>query len=472
MGLLSQRVTGGRTVGAHVEKSFAIWKCALSAAREVKIKLRLATRLQVRRLSSLVLAAWQRLVAVEIETRREDTQRAAGELERARLVSDATLEHKRLAAEVESLQRRLELEIRSKNHLQENLKRVFMRGVCALNFEAMTLLSNPVPGEGNGLSGLESFGFDWSGATAGGAVPSIAPLGDANGENKENIDLASKGLISTPNAVGDKVLGCISPAASSIAMAGAVPEMQTSLQQSPCEASATLEVTGPRPGTTPEQYSGGETVISLMERFRACLLGEYGSSQKALDAAVNSFPTQWITCTEFEEFVRLQLPSQRHNIGRSEASRIFQALDKNGHGRVSLQELFGVVNSSAKLSGVSNSQVGGSPSVGTEDQSTVATANQTSDQLSFAEAPGGAGVAPSQNSPSPPSGGGLPFVSYTPSPLSTVQRVSPGPVPAGAPNTAFDQSSARSKGSRWQAVPAGQAVAARPVVTPLQHRKM
>jgi len=47
-----------------------------------------------------------------------------------------------MATTVEHLRTQLAEEQRQRAYLQENLKRVFMRGVCALNFEAMSLLSD------------------------------------------------------------------------------------------------------------------------------------------------------------------------------------------------------------------------------------------------------------------------------------------------------------------------------------------
>lgn len=89
-----------------------------------------------------------------------------------------------MAAEIDRLRTALAEESRQRNLLQENLKRVFMRGVCALNFEAMSLLSDgavPEQPMTNSLSFSATPGsgpgtFDWTTLEPGASAPTSAPV--------------------------------------------------------------------------------------------------------------------------------------------------------------------------------------------------------------------------------------------------------------------------------------------------------
>ena len=41
---------------------------------------------------------------------------------------------------------------REREHYEENMKKAFMRGVCALNMEAMNMFQEPEPGATDGTS--------------------------------------------------------------------------------------------------------------------------------------------------------------------------------------------------------------------------------------------------------------------------------------------------------------------------------
>lgn len=146
LGVLSRRVLQEKTGRLALERGWEIWKEALRSRSEEQIRSRMASKLRERRLNTLALSQWRRRVQRDAEQRREEKARLSAELARAQLVTEANFERDKLAKQVEQLSQRLEQETRSKVHLQENLKRVFMRGVCALNFEAMSLLSNPEAG--------------------------------------------------------------------------------------------------------------------------------------------------------------------------------------------------------------------------------------------------------------------------------------------------------------------------------------
>lgn len=114
---------------------------------------------------------WRRKVQLSLAEKNEAHNRTAAELMRTKMIAEVGLERQRMAAELERLQQQLSKEERHRVQLQENLKRVFMRGVCALNFEAMTLL-NPSTADGvatgtgalkeNVAPPLNQVGFDWA----------------------------------------------------------------------------------------------------------------------------------------------------------------------------------------------------------------------------------------------------------------------------------------------------------------------
>eukprot|EP00435_Cladocopium_sp_Y103_P042224 s804_g11.t1 len=73
-------------------------------------------------------------------------ERASAGAVRAKLFEQMETERNQLVAQVEDLKKHLGEEAKQRALLQDNLKRVFMRGVCALNFEAMSLLNDPQGG--------------------------------------------------------------------------------------------------------------------------------------------------------------------------------------------------------------------------------------------------------------------------------------------------------------------------------------
>lgn len=142
----------------------ASWKTAIQIAKGARVKESLSRKHGRRKLLGYVYSLWRRRAHQAALDREEAHQRTASELARSKLIGEASLERERLVLEVESLKRRLAEESRHRTQLQENLKRVFMRGVCALNFEAMTLLSPPgVEGMIPAQENVEpnSAGFDW-----------------------------------------------------------------------------------------------------------------------------------------------------------------------------------------------------------------------------------------------------------------------------------------------------------------------
>ena len=74
-----------------------------------------------------------------------------------------------LQKEKDSLSEKLASETAAKVNLQANLKRVFMRGVCQLNFEAMNLLGVPPNTNASGAAGASTSSQQLLDAAAGDA---------------------------------------------------------------------------------------------------------------------------------------------------------------------------------------------------------------------------------------------------------------------------------------------------------------
>jgi len=132
-----------RIVGrCALDRTLVAWKASTAAGKDQRLHNLLAERLRVSRVVSTGFGAWRQVSQLAMKERIIVSERAGAELGRTRLISEMALERGRLATEVEQLTRQLKEEARKRELLQDNLKRVFMRGVCALNFEAMTLLSD------------------------------------------------------------------------------------------------------------------------------------------------------------------------------------------------------------------------------------------------------------------------------------------------------------------------------------------
>jgi len=136
-----------------LELSLRAWSATTAASKDARLQTLLTTRICLIRLRSIAFNTWRRKAQ---EQHREAVvlhERAVAESVRCKLVEQMEVERKRMADEMEQLTRKLLEESQQRTLLQENLRRVFMRGVCALNFEAMSLLADPSASGGGGNSG-------------------------------------------------------------------------------------------------------------------------------------------------------------------------------------------------------------------------------------------------------------------------------------------------------------------------------
>mmetsp|Transcript_61437 Transcript_61437/g.146483 ORF Transcript_61437/g.146483 Transcript_61437/m.146483 type:complete len:555 (+) Transcript_61437:73-1737(+) len=168
------------------ERALSAWR---NAAREQRLEDREAARreqLASTQVLRRVFVEWRRSTNGAARARIADLERKKAEILQATIFQQMEVERERAVSELTKLKEQLAKEERQRMLLQENLKRVFMRGVCALNFEAMNLLSD-------GSSGVAAAGllapptapsapFDWSGleaAAQGGSFThtgAVAPL--------------------------------------------------------------------------------------------------------------------------------------------------------------------------------------------------------------------------------------------------------------------------------------------------------
>lgn len=133
------------------------WRSHVASEKDARSKEHLAGRLRLARLANVLFGAWRRQAQLAYKETLVAHERAVADQVRSKLFEQMELERERTTAEVERLSSLLAEEQRQRALLQENLKRVFMRGVCALNFEAMTLLS-----DGTTTEQPPAGAFDWS----------------------------------------------------------------------------------------------------------------------------------------------------------------------------------------------------------------------------------------------------------------------------------------------------------------------
>jgi len=163
LGLL-QRARRGWFGRCAQERVILAWKASVAAAKDSRTKELLAAGLFGKRSAAQLFGAWRRMAHFAAVERVVSHERATADMVRAKLFEQMESERTRTSSEVDRLTRLLKEEEQQRALLQENLKRVFMRGVCALNFEAMTLLSDgtsaaeAVPGEALPAAG----GFNWA----------------------------------------------------------------------------------------------------------------------------------------------------------------------------------------------------------------------------------------------------------------------------------------------------------------------
>eukprot|EP00439_Symbiodinium_sp_Y106_P058555 s2476_g8.t1 len=164
---LSTRVRQNFFARLAFERAFRSWQAHAVQMKEEQLQNKLASYQQGQRLVAALFTSWRQDVQSGSRERLIAHERAAAGAVRAKLFEQMENERAQLLSQVEELKRQLSEEGKQspgclgkscitiswkRALLQDNLKRVFMRGVCALNFEAMSLLSDPGAG-GSVLSG-------------------------------------------------------------------------------------------------------------------------------------------------------------------------------------------------------------------------------------------------------------------------------------------------------------------------------
>lgn len=140
--LLLQRARRNMSTRFTMEIAIRAWRAEAVAGKDDRLQSLLAGKVYSSRLAGTVLGAWRQRAQLSWKENVIGRERAVADAVRQKFLEQAEVEKGRLVAEAESLKVQLAEEARQRALLQENLKRVFMRGVCALNFEAMTLLSD------------------------------------------------------------------------------------------------------------------------------------------------------------------------------------------------------------------------------------------------------------------------------------------------------------------------------------------
>lgn len=251
--ILLQRARNGVVGRCVQERALCAWRTAARAEKDSRVKSRLAVKLRVHQFMNMAFGTWRRQTQACKSSKLIAHERAAAEMARGKLVEQMDMENTRQAAEVQRLSRLLAEEAQQRALLQENLKRVFMRGVCALNFEAMTLLADGSTAE-PGSAGI-------------GAAPVLPEAPPVDWAQLQAIAAADAGPRSQtppparsptpPPAPESSAAGAAATeqveamaAASSAEPSGPVPAVQVasnSPRQPPVPAAAPVQVGGPLP---------------------------------------------------------------------------------------------------------------------------------------------------------------------------------------------------------------------------------
>merc|ERR1719253_1863261 len=123
------------------ETAFLKWRALRHQHHAEKVQLRMSAKLHARR-ALQSFQAWKERTLLQRGEREAASLRAQLQTEKARLLALGELERQRVVEELEQARVLLREEQAAKRRLQEDLKSVFMRGVCTLNFEAMQLLND------------------------------------------------------------------------------------------------------------------------------------------------------------------------------------------------------------------------------------------------------------------------------------------------------------------------------------------
>jgi len=139
---LLHRARRGLVGRCALEVAWRTWRSVAAASKDERIHSLLSDKVRTTRLLGHTFSSWRRHTQLQQKEALVAHERAAAETVRARLFEKLESEREALVAEAERLKKQLVEEGRQRALLQENVQRVFMRGVCALNFEAMSLLKD------------------------------------------------------------------------------------------------------------------------------------------------------------------------------------------------------------------------------------------------------------------------------------------------------------------------------------------
>eukprot|EP00427_Karlodinium_veneficum_P039720 CAMPEP_0169278716 /NCGR_PEP_ID=MMETSP1016-20121227/54499_1 /TAXON_ID=342587 /ORGANISM="Karlodinium micrum, Strain CCMP2283" /LENGTH=604 /DNA_ID=CAMNT_0009366547 /DNA_START=150 /DNA_END=1964 /DNA_ORIENTATION=- len=143
------RAQNGVVGKCTLERAMCAWRTITVAEKDGRINQVLAKRLHGHHSGVAAFSTWRCHAQAGIKSKLINHERAAAEMVRAKLFEQLETDRTRSAAEVDRLSRLVAEEAQQRQFLQENLKSAFLRGVCALNREAMSLLSP------DGSSGVE-----------------------------------------------------------------------------------------------------------------------------------------------------------------------------------------------------------------------------------------------------------------------------------------------------------------------------
>lgn len=124
----------------RLQTTFKHWRLFVALQRNSSHKKRMTHRMHYHRLAGAIFTAWRGKSTATAVNRKLLANKAEAEKYTEEALKAQAGERDALLKENEFLRETLRIEKESKNEIHENLRRVFMRGVSALNFEAMTVL--------------------------------------------------------------------------------------------------------------------------------------------------------------------------------------------------------------------------------------------------------------------------------------------------------------------------------------------
>lgn len=124
----------------RLQTTFRHWRLFVNLQRNSHQKKRMTGRMHYHRSAGAIFNAWRGRSTATAVNRKLAANKAESEKYTEDALKAQAGERDALVKENDFLRETLRLEKEAKNDIHENLRRVFMRGVSALNFEAMTVL--------------------------------------------------------------------------------------------------------------------------------------------------------------------------------------------------------------------------------------------------------------------------------------------------------------------------------------------